>query len=211
MTHAPRRLSRQEQQLRTRERLLEAAEVLFAEGGVNATSLRTVCEKAGFSQGAFYSNFESKQDLLLSVLQRHIEREAALLQSLVKSASSDTLDRALEGFAEHLTAIAEQTQWSLLAIELQLQAQRDADFADQCAQARSASYDALASVLEILKTRFELSYQLPTRQLAISLYALWSGLVLSRAGGETISRADVLLTHFRGLIASPKPLTGRGF
>ncbi|MBT9248099.1 TetR/AcrR family transcriptional regulator (plasmid) [Gemmobacter fulvus] len=208
MTDAPRRLSRQEQQQRTRECLLDAVEMLFAEGGVNATSLRNVCERAGFSQGAFYSNFASKQDLLLSVLERHIEREAALLQSLVKSVSSDTLDHALEGFSEHLTAIAEQTQWSLLAIELQLQAQRDADFAAQCAHARNASYDALASVLETLKTRFELSYQLPTRQLAISLYALWSGLVLSRAGGETISRADLLLTHFRGLVASPKSLKG---
>nr|WP_321359505.1 TetR/AcrR family transcriptional regulator [uncultured Hyphomonas sp.] len=208
MTHAPRRLSRQEQQQRTRERLLDAAESLFAEGGVNATSLRTVCEKAGFSQGAFYSNFASKQDLLLSVLQRHIEREAVLLQSLVKSASSDTLDHALEGFAEHLTAIAEQTQWSLLAIELQLQAQRDADFAAQCAHARNASYDALASVLDTLKTRFMLSYQLPTQQLAISLYALWSGLVLFQAGDEATSRADVLLTYLRGLIASPKLLKG---
>jgi len=208
MTHVPRRLSRQEQQQRTRERLLDAAESLFAEGGVNATSLRTVCEKAGFSQGAFYSNFASKQDLLLSVLQRHIEREAALLQSLVKSASSDTLDHALEGFSEHLTAIAETTQWSLLAIELQLQAQRDAGFAAQCAHARNASYDALASVLDTLKTRFKLSYELPTRELAISLYALWSGLVLSRTGGETTTRADVLLTHLKGLIAQPKPLKG---
>ncbi|KCZ53749.1 hypothetical protein HY29_16215 [Hyphomonas beringensis] len=208
MTHAPRRLSRQEQQQRTRERLLDAAESLFAEGGVNATSLRTVCEKAGFSQGAFYSNFASKQDLLLSVLQRHIEREAVLLQSLVKSASSDTLDHALEGFAEHLTAIAEQTQWSLLAIELQLQAQRDADFAAQCAHARNASYDALASVLDTLKTRFQLRYQLPTQQLAISLYALWSGLVLFQVGDEATSRADVLLTYLRRLIASPKNLKG---
>ncbi len=207
MTEAPRRLSRQEQQQRTRERLLDAAESLFAEGGVNATSLRTVCEKAGFSQGAFYSNFESKQDLLLSVLQRHIEREAVLLQSLVESVASDTLDHALEGFAEHLTVIAEQTQWSLLAIELQLQAQRDADFAAHCALPRSASYDALASVLDTLQARFTLSYQLPTRQLAISLYALWSGLVLSRIEGETISRADVLLTHLRGMIAPPKPST----
>ncbi|WMS44554.1 TetR/AcrR family transcriptional regulator [Acuticoccus sp. MNP-M23] len=208
MTDAPRRLSRQEQQQRTRERLLDAAESLFAEGGVNATSLRTVCEKAGFSQGAFYSNFASKQDLLLSVLQRHIEREAVLLQALVKSASSDTLDHALEGFAEHLTAIAEQTQWSLLAIELQLQAQRDPDFAAQCAHARNASYDALASVLDTLKTRFKLSYQLTTRQLAISLYALWSGLVLFRAGDDATSRAEILLSYFRGLIASPKPLKG---
>lgn len=208
MTPAPRRLSRQEQQERTRERLLDAAESLFAEGGVNATSLRNVCEKAGFSQGAFYSNFASKQDLLLSVLQRHIEREAVLLKSLVKSASSDTLDQALEGFAEHLTEIAEQTQWSLLAIELQLQAQRDADFAAQSAHARNASYDALASVLDTLKTRFNLSYQLPTKQLAISLYALWSGLVLFPTGGEATSRAYVLLTYFRGLIASPKSLKG---
>ena len=208
MTHAPRRLSRQEQQQRTRERLLDAAESLFAEGGVNATSLRTVCEKAGFSQGAFYSNFASKQDLLLSVLQRHIEREAVLLQSLVKSASSDTLDQALKGFAEHLTEIAEQTQWSLMAIELQLQAQRDADFAAQCAHARNASYEALASVLDTLQTRFKLSYKLPTQQLAISLYALWSGLVLFQAGDEATSRADVLLTYLRGLIASPEHLKG---
>ena len=54
----------------TRERLMDAAVVMFAEKGVLGATVEEICEQAGFSRGAFYSNFDSKDDLCLAVIQR---------------------------------------------------------------------------------------------------------------------------------------------
>lgn len=67
------RLSRAEQQERTRSALLDAAIELFIEKGVEATSIEEVTAQAGYSRGAFYSNFESKDDLFLQACDRFLE------------------------------------------------------------------------------------------------------------------------------------------
>ena len=54
----------------TRERLMDAAVVMFAEKGVLGATVEEICEQAGFSRGAFYSNFDSKDDLCLAVIQQ---------------------------------------------------------------------------------------------------------------------------------------------
>lgn len=51
----------------TRARLLDAAAEVFAEVGLDAASVEAVCERAGFTRGAFYSNFESKDELFLEL------------------------------------------------------------------------------------------------------------------------------------------------
>ena len=137
---------------------------------------------------------------MLSVLQCYIEKEADFLRKLADEAGSATLEDALAGLASRLAQIAQDTKWSLLAVELQLQARRDAKFAAQCAATRNASYSALASVLDILKSRFALDFRMTSLQLAVSLYALWSGLVLCGPVDNKLPRDQVLLTFLRGLI-----------
>lgn len=50
----------------TQERLIEAALEVFAKTGVAGASVEQICEAAGFTRGAFYSNFDSKDALLLA-------------------------------------------------------------------------------------------------------------------------------------------------
>ncbi|WP_214403891.1 TetR/AcrR family transcriptional regulator [Pseudonocardia lacus] len=51
---------------RTRARLLDAAVDVFAERGVEGATVELICERAGFTRGAFYSNFSTKEELLLA-------------------------------------------------------------------------------------------------------------------------------------------------
>lgn len=51
----------------TRARLLDAAAQVFAEIGLEGASVEAICERAGFTRGAFYSNFESKDQLFLAL------------------------------------------------------------------------------------------------------------------------------------------------
>ncbi|WP_207403412.1 TetR/AcrR family transcriptional regulator [Rathayibacter sp. SD072] len=55
---------------RTRERLLDAAYDVFAETGVHTASVEQVSERAGFTRGAFYSNFSSKEELFFALMER---------------------------------------------------------------------------------------------------------------------------------------------
>ncbi|WP_052135830.1 TetR/AcrR family transcriptional regulator [Arthrobacter sp. PAMC 25486] len=61
------RLSRDESREQTRRRLVDAATELFTQFGVSDTSLNTVAEHAGYSRGAFHSNFGDKAELAEAV------------------------------------------------------------------------------------------------------------------------------------------------
>ncbi|TXL80351.1 TetR family transcriptional regulator [Vineibacter terrae] len=58
----------------TRQRLFEAAAEVFAARGIGAASIDAIAAAAGFTRGAFYSNFESKDALIIAMLEDHVER-----------------------------------------------------------------------------------------------------------------------------------------
>src|SRR4051812_18261558 len=69
--------TRAERQAQTREDLIDAAEALFTSHGFHATSLDAVAVAAGYTKGAVYSNFSSKEDLFFAVYERRVERHEA--------------------------------------------------------------------------------------------------------------------------------------
>lgn len=75
----------------TRERVLDAAREVFAEKGVFGGSVEEICERAGFTRGAFYSNFTDKDDVLRALVERE---QARLLAHL--DASLDAVDAEIE-------------------------------------------------------------------------------------------------------------------
>jgi AcrR family transcriptional regulator len=56
----------------TREKLFEAAARVFEEQGIGGASIEAIAAAAGFSRGAFYSNFESKDELIIAMLEEHV-------------------------------------------------------------------------------------------------------------------------------------------
>ena len=68
----PKRLTRDEQQQRTRTALVDAAGKVFIERGFTGASVEAIAAEAGYTRGAFYANFTSKEELFVEVLQRRI-------------------------------------------------------------------------------------------------------------------------------------------
>ncbi len=68
----PSRLSRAERQAQTRAALIDAAVALYVERGLHGTSVEAIAERAGFTRGAFYSNFATKEELFATILQERI-------------------------------------------------------------------------------------------------------------------------------------------
>ena len=58
----------------TRDKLFEAAARVFEEQGIGGASIETLAAAAGFSRGAFYSNFKSKDELIIAMLEDHLEQ-----------------------------------------------------------------------------------------------------------------------------------------
>jgi AcrR family transcriptional regulator len=62
----------------TREKLFEAAARVFEEQGIGGASIEIIAAAAGFTRGAFYSNFKSKDELIIAMLEDHVEQWTAI-------------------------------------------------------------------------------------------------------------------------------------
>lgn len=116
------RLTRKESQQQTRSRLLDAAAQVFSRRGFYAASIDEVAAEAGFSKGAVYSNFESKEELFLALIEQRFE------QDIQDFGNIDTIfERQLEPgeVSDYIQAIARDRTWNLLVIEFFLYGMRD--------------------------------------------------------------------------------------
>ena len=88
----PKRLTREEQKARTRDRLLGAAARVIARKGLAAASVDEISEQAGFSSGALYANFASKEEVFAAALRYQLEEHDRFLEASGRSGSiSDRL------------------------------------------------------------------------------------------------------------------------
>lgn len=68
----PKRLTRKEKQAETRRRLLDAGERVFLRRGLQGSSIEEIAAEAGYTKGAFYSNFKGKDELFVELLHARV-------------------------------------------------------------------------------------------------------------------------------------------
>lgn len=160
-----------------RGRILDAAADEFAERGFAAARLAEIARRAGFTKGAVYSNFESKQDLFAELFaQRSLELAGRVLAEI---SGLDPADAVGKGGAEVASALIADPGWSLLVLEFGVQAGRDPNIKQ--AYLRERRY-LRGKLVELIGDRArEWGVDLDVRTTAISLMALISGLVLEHS------------------------------
>lgn len=72
----------------TRNRILDAAERLFSEGGVSRTSLEDIAQAAGVTRGAIYWHFKDKRDLVAAM----VDRVTLPMEAMVARASDESVE-----------------------------------------------------------------------------------------------------------------------
>ena len=172
------RRSRQESRLETRTKLLDSAAQLFARGGYEGASVDLIAESAGYSKGAFYSNFESKEAIFLELLDAHKRREIDALAQLL----------ALDVPASQLVSLIRNSErnrvsdfdFGLLSAEFQLQACRDKTFAKTYARLHRTHVDTMAGLITKLFARLDRTPPATPKDLADIIMALTTGLSLQR-------------------------------
>ena len=91
MTFEP--LTAERRRAMTRQHLLDAAAIVFARNGFHGSTLDEVAATAGFTKGAVYSNFKSKDDLFLELLDDRVDRQFAVVTEILETGSHEAAEQ----------------------------------------------------------------------------------------------------------------------
>jgi AcrR family transcriptional regulator len=138
-----------------------------------------IAEHAGYSKGAVYSSFASKEELFLELIKERMAEEIAELRTLLtRSGSAEDMMQALE---DKYRTLDKQETWCLLATEFQLQAGRNPALAAPFAALYRNQRKAIAELVKLLAEKTGVAAPANLDEIATSLIALTHGIALQRA------------------------------
>ena len=203
--------TRAERQAQTREDLIDAAEALFTSHGFHATSLDAVAIAAGYTKGAVYSNFSSKEDLFFAVYERRVERHEAHVAELF----SEPPD-AGEAILRVVAAVGDLRRrradgWMAVFLEFWTHVLRHPEHRARFGEAHKRAVEPFRIALERYAVQQGITLAIPADQLATALFAMENGIGLERLTDPGSAEPDlpVRLVEliFEGLV---READGRG-
>jgi AcrR family transcriptional regulator len=162
----------------TRERLFEAAAQVFEERGIGAASIEAIADAAGLTRGAFYSNFENKDELIIAMIEDHVEQSSRRNLDLVAE-HRDPVD-----FVSALRAVDRSQQdplgrSPLLHMELILYEARAAEHRPALASRLRARRDLITEII---------TANSPGSRPSDLLNPSWAGMLLALEDGFRLHR-----------------------
>lgn len=161
----------------TRRRLLEAAAAVFIEKGISAATIEDICEQAGFSRGAFYSNFKAKDELVLELLEDHLSASLAEVDRLYdESADAESFIMMMESDERRRPDPIKNN--GVLYIELVLYALRNPDNRPRLVERQRKQYETSAAILAKVQADVGVPFPGRTEDMVALILALDDGLLL---------------------------------
>ena len=196
-----------------RERLLAAAADEFTENGYAAAKLQDIARRAGFTKGAVYSNFDSKQALFAELLSK---KSMELAGRVIETVSGlDPGAAAGKGGDAIASWVVEEPRWPLLVTEFGIQAGRVPELAEGYRRERRHLRAELETLIAERAKEWgvgesrEAGLGIDARRVATSLLALISGLAVEHSvDPEEINErviGDAVTELFAGAIARAVP------
>jgi AcrR family transcriptional regulator len=169
-----RRLTREQSKIQTRERLLSAARASFLKKGYVAASVEEIATAAGYTRGAFYSNFRGKTELLLELLARDLDEVHAELKRIVEA--SDTWEEMGSVVLACYRKLCRRHASFLLWMEAKLHAARDLRFCAHLDPLLNKKLEQITVCIGAFAERTGAPLSLPAEILALGLMGLCDGL-----------------------------------
>lgn len=184
----------------TRTALVEAAADVFARRGFDGASLEEIAEVAGFTRGAIYSNFGSKEDLLLAVVDRYNKTLFDAFSDRLDAA--ETLeDKTVSGAALWRDLIRRDPNLTALNLEFRLRALRDETFRARLLDLQRQHVGRIADLIRRGAESVGIKLTIAPQDLAEILNAATVGLSeLAGIDTEHAQRYDELVAMFFRLI-----------
>jgi len=193
----------------TRARLLDAAAQVFAEVGLDGASVEAVCERAGFTRGAFYSNFESKDELFLTLASHVGEVRVTAVRARVEEMAADgALAEGCDPIAlvqDVMDSGGDDRLGVMLMSEIRIRALRDEAFGAAYLAQEREMVASIAQIIADIVSAGLLRLRVPAEAAARMLMIVWEGMTvrgamagqdagqLRRVGGEELGRLVTLL------------------
>ena len=182
------RLRRAEQVERNRTAVLDAARRVFLDRGYGGATVDAIAEEAGFSKGVVYSQFGSKADMFMALLEQRITERAAQNERLVAG-------KSLAEAARELLLAADRDEvsdrgWAQLLVEFRAHAARDPVLNRRYVDAHRRTVAQLAALLAGLHDRAGTSPAVPPQSMAEFVLAMGTGVTLERAANPAALPMD---------------------
>lgn len=159
----------------TRARLLQAAGVVFAEMGAEAATVEEITERAGFTRGAFYSNFKSKEELFLELALQLSEKKLAAIDARLEELKRGGLAdfRADEIAQALLEALVDDRVGVLLMSEVRTTAMRIPEIGAAYLAWTERMLAAVTAIIDEVLREAGLRGRLPASEIARHLIMTW--------------------------------------
>jgi len=165
---------------------------VFLARGYGKATVEAIAEDAGFSTGVVYSQFGSKADLFLALLERRIDERAERNDAVTAPLAGRDGVQALVLTARRDSAAEED--WLLLLLEFRLVAARDPDLNARYAALHDRTVERLASTLAGLHERAGILPAVPVATMARFVLAIGVGVTLERTADADVLVDDELLS-----------------
>lgn len=156
---------------------MESAAKIFARRGIGGAAIEEIAETAGYSRGAFHANFESKDALLLALVERRVKAVLAEVHEAMTTpqATKETQQSLRAALARYT---GEDKEAFLLLTEAQLYSMRNPRFGKKLNALFGSIYDELTESLAHLQGHIKHKDSANAKQLVLIGFALSHGLIL---------------------------------
>jgi AcrR family transcriptional regulator len=198
----PERRTRKQRQAETRQRLLDAAERVFLRRGLQGSSVEEIAAEAGYTRGAFYSNFKSKDELFVELMHARVYDRYARMAEQTQEQPGTPRERLRWGIERMREMYGEeQGEWlSRLWFELLTQATRDDDFRKLAATFWTGNRALLTEQTKAVIKEVGREPPLPAEQIASAMIALDIGLLVQHLVDPDAVSLDLYVPLFDQLI-----------
>ncbi|QJR34263.1 TetR/AcrR family transcriptional regulator [Gemmatimonas groenlandica] len=196
-------------QAETRERLLDAARAVLAAEGYAGASIDRIAAAAGYTKGAFYANFPTKEAVFIELFEQHKQREQAAFRAFL--ARDGDVASVLDAIGHDLQSARANADWPRLSVEIRRQAERSTALAAQIDALQVAQRTALAEVVAALFAKAGRELPATADALANLFVAVAHGLAMMRPTTSprtptpNANEGAMLMLVMRSVIAAAPP------
>lgn len=172
-----RRLTHEERKKETRQLLLESAVETFAQLGFHGASVDKIAEYAGFSKGAVYAHFNSKEELFLAILEQQMDLHVGNIHQVIDQQHS--FSHFIETMDEYFLSVRQENRiWSMLNMEFLLYAMREESVRHKWSNMITESVEQISKAIEKLMSKENHESSLSADEMAWTILSLENGMAI---------------------------------
>jgi AcrR family transcriptional regulator len=201
-----RTLTRKEKQAKTRSALLRSAAKMICRKGISEASVEEIATDAGYTKGAFYANFKSKEEMFLVMLDEAYAAELERLEAHLPG--EQHVEEVRESAEDFMQFIRSDPEWPRLYFEFVVYAARNPEFREELATRNRAMRERIAEVIRRWTADFG-EPPFPFEDIAMMLFCLADGFLVQQLVEPDVDEslyATMNTTLFKGIVASAMDL-----